>query len=162
MAAVGCKPVRLPAYARASMREPDYRATRLESLKLLERRRASYDVAMWQAPTLTVLSQTFLLTILSDHDIRFRVALWAAIAGWVTLGAVAIVLWQLRDRELHFSGRISALAGSLGMEWPTRRHVRRKLLQRPLELKAWVLWYVVFAAFAVADYVALCGAHHPG
>jgi hypothetical protein len=47
------------------MREPDYRAARLESLKLLEGRRASYDVAMWQAPTLTVLSQTFLLTILS-------------------------------------------------------------------------------------------------
>lgn len=88
--------------------------------------------------------------------------MWAAIAGWVTLGAVAIVLWQLRDRELHFSGRINVLAGSLGMEWPTRRHVPRKLLQRPLGLNARVLWYVVFAAFAVADYVALCGAHHPG
>jgi hypothetical protein len=137
------------------MCEPEY-----EALRLLEGRRLSYDDAMWQAPTLTVLSQTFLLVILSDPSVRFGVALAIAMAGWITLFVVAIALWHLRDREEHFSERINELAGQLGVEEPTRRRVKRKGRIEPwLDWEAWKMWRAVFIGFAVADLVALVWTH---
>jgi hypothetical protein len=143
------------------MGEPDHRAARLESLKLLEGRRAGHDLAMWQAPTLTVLAQTFLLTILSDPTVNRRVALGIAIVGWAVLLMAGFALWQLRDRELHFSRRINVLAASLGMERPARPRPPRRWWP-PREWQGWVLWCVLFAAFGVADLVALVCTHCRG
>jgi hypothetical protein len=135
--------------------EPEY-----ESLRLLEGRRLSYDAAMWQAPTLTVLSQTFLLVILSDPSVRFGVALPIAMAGWITLFVVAIALWQLRDREEQFSKRINELAEPLGVVRPTRERVERNgFVERWLDWEAWKMWRGVFIGFAVADLDALVWTH---
>jgi hypothetical protein len=130
-----------------------------ESLRLLEGRRLSYDAAMWQAPTLTSLAQTFLLVILSDPSVRFSVALVVLAAAWITLFVVAVALWQLRDREEHFSGRVSDLALSLGMSDPKRHEIEREGRDRWLDWQAWKMWRAVFWAFALADLVALFCTH---
>jgi hypothetical protein len=42
---------------------------RQRALQLLEDRRLAADASMWQAPSLTLVAQAFLLTILTNHDV---------------------------------------------------------------------------------------------
>jgi hypothetical protein len=49
--------------------EPQEWAARTAVLSLLDRQRAISDAAMWQAPTITIAAQAFLLQILANQEI---------------------------------------------------------------------------------------------
>jgi hypothetical protein len=123
------------------------------ALLLLEGRRLAYDAAMWQAPTLVLIVQGFLLAVLTNSGVRFTVAVFVALAGVAALLVAGLALWQLHDREHHFSERVTAHAIGLTLGDPTRHHERRCC--HLLEWPAWVLWEAVLGLFAVADVLAL-------
>jgi hypothetical protein len=132
----------------ASQRE---RASAL--LALLEGRRLATDSSMWQAPTLTLVAQAFLLGVLTDKSVGWGVAWAVAIAGILALLTAMLALWLLHDRERHFAERVREQAALLGLGNPNRtsRRSKRHLLEWP----GWVAWEVVLAAFLVADALAL-------
>jgi hypothetical protein len=122
-------------------------------LTLLEGRRLAFDSYMWQAPTLTLVVQAFLLGVLTDKGVGWTVATSVAVAGVFACLTAMFALLLLHDRELHFSRRIARHTVALGLEDPRRTTDRRK--RHWLEWKGWWLWEGVLAAFIVADLLAL-------
>jgi hypothetical protein len=123
------------------------------ALLLLEGRRLAYDAAMWQAPTLVLVVQAFLLAVLTDPGVDSTVALFVAIAGVAALLVAGIALWQLHDRERHYSERVTAQALGLTLGDPNRHRERRR--RHLLEWPSWALWEAVLGLFALADVLAL-------
>jgi hypothetical protein len=126
---------------------------RTQALTLLESRRLAIDQSMWQAPTLTLVAQAFLLGVLTDQNVGWVVAAVVAGAGVVAVGVAMLALWLLHDRELDFGRRVEAHAKALGLGNPNRQHHRRK--GHPLEWKGRWVWGLVLLLFAIADIVAL-------
>jgi hypothetical protein len=119
------------------------------ALTILEGRRLAIDNAMWQAPTLTLVAQAFLLTVLTDSGVRFTVALFAAVGGLAALMVVAISLWQQRDRETTYRDYIDGAAGVPEIE-------RSGDGRKPPNVRTWALWsFLVLPLFGVADVLAL-------
>ena len=116
---------------------------------LLEGRRLAVDGAMWQAPTLTLVAQVFLLGVLTDGSVRFAIALFVALAGLTALVVVAVSLWQQRDRETTVRRYIDDAADVPAIGPSECR-------PRPPNWRTWALWtFVVFPLFGAADVLAL-------
>jgi hypothetical protein len=112
----------------------------------LERRRASYGEAMWQAPALTVAGQAFLLQVLTNSKVNCWAQLAVLIAGLAAIAAAVASLLQLRRREVQYSERIGRLFAAMGSRDP-----------RPTPFARWPVlyaWVVALGLFAVADVVA--------
>jgi hypothetical protein len=107
---------------------------------------------MWQAPTLTLIAQAFLLSVLTDESVGWWVASAVAAAGILAALTAMLALWLLHDRENHFGGRVKAQAIALGLGDPNRTSDRQK--RHPLEWPGWKVWEVVLLAFLVADALA--------
>jgi hypothetical protein len=124
-----------------------------QALTLLENRRLAIDNSIWQAPTLTLIAQAFLLSVLTDESVGWAVAAVVAVAGVVAVLAALLALWLLQDRELDFGRRVDMHARALGLGTPNRQ--RRRHGRHVLEWKGRWVWGVVLVLFAVADVVAL-------
>jgi hypothetical protein len=161
----------LESGAKASTRR-DTESAR-EFMRLLEGRRLAYEQAQWQAPTLTIAAQAFLLSVLSDSDVSAVARTFILVAGaWACLAA-ALALVRLRAREVQYSGAVSYYAceeaGLLDPRPfdlkqrrapPTHRPSRHDRLFRRLGSarvlsSAYVLWIYTLAAFVVADIATL-------
>ena len=108
---------------------------------------------MWQAPTLTLIAQAFLLGVLTDEGVGWWVASAVAAAGILAALTAMLALWLLHDREHHFGERVKQQAIELGLGDPNRTSDRGN--GHPLEWPGWVAWEVVLLAFLVADALAL-------
>ena len=108
---------------------------------------------MWQAPTLTLVVQAFLLGVLTDKAVPCAVAIAVATAGVLACITAMFALALLHDRERHYSERVREHAEALTLGNPNRTVVRSKA--HPLEWKGWWLWEAVLFAFIVADVLAL-------
>ena len=126
---------------------------RERAMALLEGRRLAIDASMWQAPTLTLVAQAFLLGVLTDKAVGWAVAVSVAVAGVLASGTSMFALWQLRDRERHFSERVREHAKALDLGDLNRSSERSRL--HPLEWRSWWFWEAVLFAFVVADLLAL-------
>jgi hypothetical protein len=137
----------------SAMPDPSQRDRASTLLPLLEGRRLAMDSSMWQAPTLTLVAQAFLLGVLIDQSVGWAVAAAIAAAGVLALATAMLALWLLHDRERHFAERVKAQAAELGLgdlNWTTERG-KSHLLEWP----GWLLWEAVLFAFVVADVLAL-------
>jgi hypothetical protein len=123
------------------------------AVTILEGRRLAVDVAMWQAPTLVLIAQAFLLLVLTDRAVDFTVRLFVALAGIAALVVVGISLWQQRDRETAYRRYIDGVAGVPDVP-PTECGPKAP------EVRTWALWtIVVFPLFGAADVLALVLMH---
>jgi hypothetical protein len=122
-------------------------------LPVLEGRRLATDNSMWQAPTLTLVAQAFLLGVLTDRNVGWAVGSAVAVAGVLALATAMLALWLLHDRERHFAERVKDQAVELGLGDPNRATERGK--GHLLEWPGWLLWELVLFAFVVADVLAL-------
>lgn len=132
------------------------RERRKEFVALLEGRRLAVDASMWQAPTLTIVGQAFILRVLTDHHVGWGVATLAAAAGVLATITVGVSLAQQRDREQLLSERIAREGQAL--RWPDARRqalARSRCWAHPLEWSSRWLWGITIAVFGVADVVAL-------
>jgi hypothetical protein len=127
---------------------------RERALELLEGRRLATDASMWQAPSLTLVAQAFLLAILTDDDVGWTVASFVAGAGVLACLTAILALWLLHDREYDFGERVRVHAEELRLGNPNRTPKDRSKWH-PLEWKGRDLWSIALAAFIVADVVAL-------
>jgi hypothetical protein len=128
-------------------------AQREQTLQLLEGRRLAIDGSMWQAPTLTLVAQAFLLGVLTNRSVGWAIAAAVAVAGVFALATAMLALWLLHDRERHFAERVKDHAVALGLGDPNRTNQRCEV--HPLEWSGWLLWEAVLFAFIVADVLAL-------
>lgn len=141
----------------------------------LERRRSGLEQAQWQAPTLTIAAQAFLLAVLTnssvDRGARF-VILLAGIAA--CLAAIASLL-RLKSREVLYSEAIARCLDELGLPDPRPDELMKDDRREPLNRDGWwhrfdrglqgwaggwrlpiyLLWILALFLFAVADVVAL-------
>jgi hypothetical protein len=125
-------------------------------MQLLEGRRLAIEASMWQAPTLTIVGQAFILGVLTNRRVGLPVALLVASAGVLVSFATALALWQQRDRETLFSERIKDHASGLGWPDPRRQHLgRSRGAWHPLEWPGWKIWIAPVVLFGVADILAL-------
>lgn len=129
------------------------------------------DQAMWQAPTLTIAGQSFLLALLANQDLATDVRRLVFIAGVLAVFAAVVALLRLRSREVLYSEAIAAYSERLGIPDPRPDQLERDRLKRRGPF-AWVderlrgfagwwlwppgywLWIAALIAFGVADYVA--------
>jgi hypothetical protein len=135
----------------------------------LERRRGELAVAQWQAPTLTIAAQAFLLQVLTDEEAAARG--WILAAGIAACIAAMVALLRLRQREILYSDAIAHYGGGLGMADPRPSELHRRPLRRRgpaawLDRKAGTLagwkywpdlywfWIVTLCLFIVADVFA--------
>jgi hypothetical protein len=131
------------------MGDPLTDAQRERALQLLEGRRLAYDGAMWNAPSLALIVQGLLLTVLTQKKMPLGVGIVIAVAGVLMLAVVWLALWQLQDRVGHFRDRVRDHAEALGTESPNRTAERHK--RHALEWPLWKLWSIPFLLFAAAD-----------
>jgi hypothetical protein len=149
-----------------SLRDPGRTAT---FLPLLESRRTSADQGMWQAPTLTIAAQAFLLTVLTDESISNGVRRWILVAGIAACVAAIFSLVRLRAREILFSEAIAEACYKAGLPDPRPFHLpRRAAPQKPWPVDRairWIgasrflptvyqFWIAALLLFVVADLVA--------
>ena len=87
-------------------------------LAQLEQRRVACDQAMWQAPTLTIAGQSFLLALLANQDLATDVRRLVFIAGVLAVFAAVVALLRLRSREALYSEAIAAYSERLGIPDP--------------------------------------------
>jgi hypothetical protein len=148
--------------------DPDRAAT---FLTLLESRRSSADQGMWQAPTLTIAAQAFLLTVLTDSTVSGTARLWILVAGIAACVAAILSLVRLRFRETQFSEAIAAACDKAGLPDPRPFTLPRKLGEHKpgpgdravRAIGAWqylptiyLFWILALLLFVVADVIAYC------
>ena len=118
---------------RAAVAWPAVTPTREDQLlriEHLERRRASIDQSMWQAPTLTIAAQAFLLTVLASPNLETCARVAVLLAGVVAVGGAVRSLLRQRWLEVHFSNEIARRMKELQIddvnppEAPGLRHIR--------------------------------------
>lgn len=146
-----------------------------EFVRLLDSRRLGYEQTQWQAPTLTIAAQAFLLSVLSDADVSAVARTSILVAGVFACVAAAIALIRLRARELLYSGAVAYYACEhAGLLDP--RPFNLEDTQQPVpkghrvgptdQLFRWigasrrlsgvyVLWIWALMAFVVADVITL-------
>jgi hypothetical protein len=95
-------------------------------LTQLESRRSSVDQQMWQAPTLTIAAQAFLLVVLTDSNVSGRARLWIVIAGIAACVAAILSLVRLRAREIGFSEAGGYVCARAGLPDPRPHDLPRK------------------------------------
>src|SRR5262245_707346 len=120
---------------------------RERAMTLLENRRLAIDQSMWQAPTLTLVAQAFLLSVLTDKAVNWTVATSVAGAGVLPSATAMSALWLLHDRERHFSERVKEYATMLHRGDLNRSSARARF--HPLEWRGWWFWEAVLFAFVV-------------
>lgn len=69
--------------------------------------RAAIEQAQWQAPTLTIAAQAFLLSVLTDSDVSTTARLFILGAGVLACVAAVLALVRLRAREVQYSEAVS-------------------------------------------------------
>jgi hypothetical protein len=75
---------------------------------------------MWQAPTLTIAGQAFLLALLADQDLATGVRRAVFVAGVLAVIAAVISLLRLRSREVTYSeAPRAAIASEFQIHAPT-------------------------------------------
>lgn len=138
-------------------------------LSLLESRRSSADQGMWQAPTLTIAAQAFLLAVLTDKTVSDTARLTILVAGIAACVAAILSLVRLRAREILFSEAIADACDKAGLPDPRPFALSR----RPAEHTAgpvdravravgasqrlptvYLFWIFALLLFVVADMVA--------
>jgi hypothetical protein len=81
---------------------------KLAFVNLLEGRRAAIEQSQWQAPTLTIAAQAFLLAVLTDDAVP-KSARWVILAaGVLACLSAMLALIRLRAREVLYSEAVSA------------------------------------------------------
>jgi hypothetical protein len=149
-------------------------ARELAFVNLLEGRRAAIEQSQWQAPTLTIAAQAFLLSVLTDEDVSTTARKAILVAGVIACVAAALALVRLRAREVLYSEAVSYACDQAELPDPRpfaltdRRDVIehrwfQRLVDRPLRaIGGWrhfptvyTFWILALFAFIVADFVAL-------
>ncbi len=140
-------------------------------LTLLEGRRVALEQAMWQAPTLTIAAQAFLLAVLTDSQVADTARLWILVAGIAACVAAALALVRLRVREVTYSEAVGFVCEKRCLPDPRPFGLDRKeadhkpaLFDRGLRWvggrrrfpTVYIFWIVALALFVVADVVAYC------
>jgi hypothetical protein len=138
-------------------------------LTLLESRRSSADQGMWQAPTLTIAAQAFLLAVLTDETVSDSARLWILVAGIAACIAAILSLIRLRAREILFSDAIAHACDKAGLPDPRPFALPRKaaklkpgLVDRAVRAigdwrrlpTVYLFWIIALVLFVVADLVA--------
>jgi hypothetical protein len=145
-------------------------------LTQLESRRSAAEQAMWQAPTLTIAAQAFLLAVLTDTKVSDRVLLWILVAGIAACIAAILALVRLRARELLYSEAIGFVCKKAEPRrpdprpffletrqvpprhrWPFARPIDRPvrwLGGRRLFPTVYLVWILALLLFIVADVIA--------
>jgi hypothetical protein len=111
-------------------------------LDQLERRRYAHDQAQWQAPALTIAGQAFLLRVLADEGLEWWARAFVLGAGLLATFAAGYSLVKLRQREVEYAKRITALSVRL---------VREDLNPVPRRVPLMTYWLLALAAFWFAD-----------
>jgi hypothetical protein len=140
-------------------------------LSLLEARRGLAEQAMWQAPTVTIAAQAFLLVVLTDDTVSGVARFWILVAGVAACLAAILSLIRLRAREILYSEGLAAACETAGVPDPRPHELERKpiaalhradridrgvqALARWSHLPAaYLFWIGVLVLFVVADVVA--------
>jgi hypothetical protein len=143
--------------------------TRATLLELLESRRTTIDQGMWQAPSLSLVAQAFLISVLIQGHVPLGTRIVVFAAGLSTSVAALLGLLRGRAREMQYS---EAIAYYSGTEIPD---VRPPLPAKPLTsgkevrgtdgwlvrqaTKSWpslhLFWALTLILFAAADLAAL-------
>jgi hypothetical protein len=145
--------------------EPSQRDVLL--LDHLERRRGMHETAMWQAPTLTIAAQAFLLQVLTAADVPTVTRIMVMVAGVLACGTAILALLMLRNREVEYAEAFARHSKAVLVDVDIRRHALReervgecdcdgplrRVLASPLLRGHWA-WIVVLLAFAAADITA--------
>ncbi len=143
----------------------------LTLLDHLERRRGVLEQAMWQAPTLTIAAQAFLLFVLTGSAIDATARKFVLVAGIAACAAAVISLLRLRQREVRYSEAIAYYLNTLGISDPRPDGLPSLSLQRndlwsrfdrPLRaIGGWswlppihVAWIAALLLFILADVLA--------
>jgi hypothetical protein len=140
-------------------------------LDLLERRRASLDQGLWQAPALTFTAQAFLLQVLTNDDVNWGARLSILIAGLVATVAAVFSLIRGRAREVLYADALASYLSGAGLPGTRPGELPRKPLKREGKLHGWdksiqawsetwtiptyFFWVVALLLFALADVFAL-------
>jgi hypothetical protein len=142
-------------------------------LAQLESRRSAAELAQWQAPTLTIAAQAFLLTVLTDDRVSERALKWILIAGIAACVAAILSLVRLRSREVEYSEAIASACEKAGVPDPRPNGLGRKerparypwpiegFVDRPvrwlgarLPVTVYLVWILALSLFIVADVIA--------
>jgi hypothetical protein len=102
----------------------------LTLLDHLERRRSVLEQAMWQAPTLTIAAQAFLLFVLAGSAIDATARKVVLVAGIAACFAAVISLLRLHEREVRYSEAIAHYLNTLGIADPRPDALPRRSLRR--------------------------------
>lgn len=126
---------------------------------------------MWQAPTLTIAAQAFLLIVLTDATVSDRARLLILVAGIAACVAAILSLIRLRAREILWSEGIADVCEKAGLPDPRPFDLPRKAAEHkpgPVDravraIGAWerlptvyLFWILALLLFVVADVVAYC------
>jgi hypothetical protein len=132
---------------------------RTSLLDLLERRRGGIEQAMWQAPTITIAGQAFLLQVLTTPDVRQGARTVVMAAGVMACTAAVLSLLRLRAREVQYAEAVAVYS-----RWhvpdvrPPALPAERPGGVPPAARWWWprghVLWSIALVLFAAADVVA--------
>jgi hypothetical protein len=145
-------------------------------LGLLEARRASFDQSMWQAPTLTIAAQAFLLAVLTDDTIDDTARLWVLFAGVAACFAAILALIRLRAREVLHAEVIAYVLDKAALPDPRPHNLEpyRKESDRKPRLvdgmlralgnwdhfpTVYIGWIIALVLFGIADVVAYLSAN---
>lgn len=139
----------------------------------LERRRGALEQAQWQAPTLTITAQAFLLAVLTDSGVSSAARAVILAAGITACVAAVCALLRLRSREVLYSEVIAFYARQARLPDTRADELQRNRI--PLDrrrgvwnrldqlLQAWaaswqfpiyLFWVVALVLFIAADAVA--------
>jgi hypothetical protein len=139
----------------------------------LESRRGELAVAGWQAPTLTMAAQAFLLTVLTDETVPTSARIVILAAGITATVAAILALLRLRSREELYSEALTEYGARLaGMRDTRPFELERKPVSSEYQrskFHRWVMaaagstkwpsihltWSFALFLFVIADVVAL-------
>jgi hypothetical protein len=141
-------------------------------VNLLEGRRASIEQAQWQAPTLTIAAQAFLLAVLTDSSVSSTARWFILVAGVLACLAAVLALVRLRAREVLYSEAVSAACTEARLPDPRPFELETKpapafyrsgYVDRAVRAvggwkqlpTVYLFWILALLAFIVADVVAL-------
>jgi hypothetical protein len=131
------------------------------------------DETAWQAPTLTIAAQAFLLTVLTDTTIDDTARFWILVAGVAGCVAAILSLIRLLARERLYSEAIGYAADKAKIPDPRPFELKTKPVSAgyesgPLDRAVrwlgtrrqfpaiYLFWVGALALFIVADIVAYC------
>jgi hypothetical protein len=136
------------------------------TLDALERWRSEFNAATWQAPTLTIAGQAFLLNVLATDELDETARLAVLIAGLLAIVAAVWALWRLLARERLYSVAIASRLRALKLDDTRPREVDDRLRAEDPEAARELVWWspggghwawiAALVAFGVADVFVYC------